>query len=83
MIKYPFYPFTLDATQIEGYNRFSIILHFFFRCELSQKFLPIYEKLAEQFNTRNGLKLANVNCDANIVLCTSKNIEGTFNLLLL
>lgn len=46
------------------------------RCEVSQKFLPKYERLAEQFNNKNGLKFGTVDCASSNDLCVANAAEA-------
>lgn len=59
---------------------FVVLFLFFFRsnrCELSKRFLENhFEKLAEQINSREDLKLARVNCDEHTDFCKSQGVKG-------
>lgn len=47
------------------------------RCELAKRFLDSqYEKLAEEINSRDDLKLARVNCDEHAEFCKSQGVNG-------
>lgn len=59
--------------EVAGHN--ILVLFYSPQCELSQKFLPKYEKLAEIFNKNDDLKLAGINCDESLEFCTSKRAE--------
>lgn len=47
-----------------------------YRCELSQRLLPTFEKLADSFNDGDNLKLAKVNCDDDEEFCNEKEAKG-------
>lgn len=55
---------------------FSFSLSLLIRCEVSQKFLPKYERLAEQFNNKNGLKFGTVDCTSSNDLCVANAAEA-------
>lgn len=59
----------------------SIFHNFFFvvasnRCELSQRFLEKFEKLADSFNAGDDLNLGRVNCEDDEEFCTVKDAKG-------
>lgn len=52
-------------------------IHFAFSsCELSQRLFTKYEKLAENINSRDDVKLAHVNCDSDAEFCESHKAKG-------
>lgn len=51
-------------------------IQIYYRCELSQRLLPTFEKLADSFNDGDKLKLAKVNCDDNEEFCKEKQAKG-------
>lgn len=53
-----------------------MVLYYSPECEVSQKFLPKYERLAEQFNNKNGLNFGIVDCTAENDLCTANGAEA-------
>lgn len=48
-------------------------------CELSQRFLTKFEKLADAINARDDIQLAHVNCDQEKQFCESKTDKGKEN----
>lgn len=53
-----------------------LVIFYAAECELSQKFLPKFEKLAQQLNVRDDLKLGRVNCAEDNDLCKNKNAKA-------
>lgn len=60
---------SLLLSLLKSFCLLSLQLFFFCSCEVSQKFVPKFERLAEQFNNRNGLKFGTVDCTENSDLC--------------
>lgn len=53
--------------------------HFFtfnHSCELGKRVFTKFDKLAESVNTRDDIKLAYVDCDADSEFCESNGVKG-------
>lgn len=55
--------------------------HLYFSCELGSRLFAKFEKLAENINSRDDVKLAHVNCDTDADFCKSKGAKGKYLLL--
>jgi len=65
-----------DDFDKETSDYYYMVLYYSPECEQSQKLLPKYERLAEQFNNKNGLKFGIVDCTSSNDLCVAKAAEA-------
>ncbi|KAJ6640382.1 Thioredoxin domain-containing protein 5 like [Pseudolycoriella hygida] len=69
-------PLSQDNFAEETANFHYMVLYYSTECEVSQKFLPKYERLAEQFNNENGLKFGTVDCITHNDLCAANGAKA-------
>lgn len=58
------------------FGHFLVYLFLVCSCELGQRFFTKFDKLAENINTRDDVKLAHVNCEADSELCETNGVNG-------
>jgi len=61
-------------SEIKGRN--NLVIFYSPSCELSKRLFTKFDKLAESINSRNDVKLAYVDCDADSEFCDSNGVKG-------
>jgi len=65
-----------DNFDKETSDYYYLVLYYSPECKVSQNILPKFERLAEQFNNKNGLKFGIVDCTASNDLCIANGAES-------
>jgi len=66
-----------DNFESETNGKNALVFFYSPSCELGQRFFTKFDKLAENINVRDDVKLVHVDCDADSEFCNSNDVKGS------
>ncbi|XP_031628357.1 thioredoxin domain-containing protein 5 [Contarinia nasturtii] len=66
-----------DNFESETNGKNTVVFFYSPSCELSQRFFAKFNKLAENINVRDDVKLVHVDCEADSEFCNSNGVKGS------